>query len=96
MLHHKRRYRAGQLRRLADAAGLRVVTLYYFNFLLFIPIWSARQALRFSRSPAPETQLNNPILNAMLRRIFAVDVRLAPLIRPPFGVSILMLVRKGG
>jgi hypothetical protein len=42
---------------------------------------------------ASENEINTPWLNALLARIFALDVWAAPRLRPRFGVSILAVAR---
>jgi SAM-dependent methyltransferase len=93
--HHKRRYRLGELLRVTSGAGLQITERFYFNFILFVPIWLARQILRASK-PAlrSENEVNSPLINAVLTRVFALDISLAPLLRLPFGVSALALARK--
>ena len=94
---HKRRYRMGHLVRLIEAAGLRVNRRYHFNFLLFLPILVARQLFRLLRPKVrSESEINTPTLNALLHAIFSVDAWIASLIRPPFGVSILVVAEKPG
>jgi len=93
--HHKRRYRASELRAKLQAAGLVVCELHYFNYLLFLPIWSARQVLRCLRLRLDsENQVNFPLLNRALAGIFAFDVATSPRLKPPFGVSLFALVTK--
>jgi SAM-dependent methyltransferase len=93
--HHKRRYRRTGFLRLVGQAGLDIVDQFYFNYILFLPIWLARRLLPLAAPDAQsETELNTPLLNAMLLRIMRFDVATAPLIRPPFGVSYLVLARK--
>lgn len=93
--HHKRRYRMAPLTALMSAAGLEVTRAYHFNYLLFVPIFLARQSIRRLRIEADsENQLNTPALNALLRAIFDLDVRSAPALKPPFGVSILAIGRR--
>jgi SAM-dependent methyltransferase len=95
--HHFRRYRLGPLRREVEAAGLRVRHSYYFNYLLFAPIWLARQVMRMTGvSLASEGEVNTPLLNRVLGLIFDLDVATAPWLRPPFGVSILVLAQRPG
>jgi SAM-dependent methyltransferase len=93
-LHHKRRYRLRPLLERMRAAGLAPVESYYFNYLLFLPIWCVR---RLARSQPPsqrnETQFA-PFLNIVLSAIFALDTRTAPLLKPGFGVSVLVLARR--
>lgn len=92
---HKRRYRRGELLELIARAGLRVDRAYHFNYLLFAPIWLARQIIRIARIDLhSEGQVNTPALNVVLRTIFNADVATAGVLRPPFGVSILVLADK--
>ena len=94
--HHKRRYlMAGLCARIAGAE-LVVQRRYYFNYLLFPAIWAARRLLGLTKSNIrSENQINTPWLNAILGALFRFDVATAPLLRPPFGVSALVLARKG-
>ena len=90
--HHVRRYRKSDFEARIRTAGLGLVTSFHFNYLLFAPIWLARQLIRILRIDlASENQLNTSILNALLARIFAFDVSTAPRLRPAFGVSIFAL-----
>jgi SAM-dependent methyltransferase len=92
---HKRRYRMEGLRSVIEKAGLRVERSFHFNYLLFAPIWLARQVIRVLRiSLSSENQVNSPVLNWVLERLFRLDVRTAPTLRPPFGVSILAVARR--
>ncbi|HKW94467.1 MAG TPA: class I SAM-dependent methyltransferase [Methylomirabilota bacterium] len=92
---HKRRYGiADLLERVEDARLLRTHA-FYFNYMLFGPIWCARRLMRILGSEvASEGQVNTPALNAVLSAVFTLDVWTAPYIRPPFGVSILVLAQK--
>ena len=93
--HHKRRYRMMPLRDRVVKSGLSVDQSFYFNFLLFVPIWAARQVIRlWHLRLASEGEVNTPLLNRILGAIFLLDIGIAPLLRPPFGVSILALARK--
>lgn len=95
MLHHKRRYLREPLLRAVRAAGLTPVVSYYYNYLLFAPIWSLRWLRNRLRLTAKgETQINTPLINKVLYRIFLLDVMTAPLLKPAFGVSLLVLCRK--
>lgn len=95
LAHHQRRYRRGPLLRLAAEAGLRVRRSFYFNYLLFLPIWLARRLLAVLRpSLRSENEINGRMLNWLLLQIFRLDLRTAPLLRPPFGVSILLLAER--
>src|SRR5262245_60378796 len=92
---HKRRYLRRQLVNRVVCAGFSIDACYYFNFLLFLPIWVGRRLIDIFRlNLQSENQINSPLLNQMLSAIFATDTAMAPILRPPFGVSILVLARK--
>jgi len=92
---HKRRYRTADLSEKIQSTGLAVQKIYYFNYLLFVPIWFARQVIKMlGIKRASEAEFNSTALNQLLLWIFAIDVRTAPLIHPPFGVSILAIAQK--
>jgi SAM-dependent methyltransferase len=94
--HHKRRYRKSAVIDLIAASGLELEECYYFNFLLFIPILAVRKLLALFRvKHRGDTALNIGFVNPILLWVFRRDVDLAPRIRPPFGVSLLALARKG-
>jgi SAM-dependent methyltransferase len=92
---HKRRYRRADLFEKIQLTGLEVQKIYYFNYLLFVPIWFGRQVIKMlGIKRASEAEFNSTALNQLLLWIFAFDVRTAPLIHPPFGVSILAIAQK--
>lgn len=92
---HKRRYRLRPLLQIVQAAGLQPVRYHYFNYLLFCPIWLARRMITLlGLRLDSEAQVNTPALNRIMTVIFDADIRTAPIIKPPFGVSILILARK--
>jgi SAM-dependent methyltransferase len=93
--HHKRRYRRAGFRNLVEGSGLEIVDQFYFNYLLFAPIWLARRLLRLvGPQMRSEADLNPPFVNALLLPLMRFDVTTAPLVRPPFGVSYLVIARK--
>lgn len=92
---HKRRYRRKNLLNLIQNSGLKILEHHYFNYLLFLPIWTARQIIRMMNVRLEsENQVNSPLINWVLTRIFECDVQSAPKIKPPFGVSILLVAEK--
>jgi SAM-dependent methyltransferase len=94
---HRRRYRLPALLRSIRASGLEVETSYYFNFLMFGPIWLARQVIRLLRIDLEsENQVNHPVLNRVMVKVFLCDLWLAERVRPSFGVSALAVCRKPG
>ena len=93
--HHKRRYRLRPLLRAMHAAGLVPRRYYYFNYLLFAPIWVARRLIDLLNVKRDsEAEFNSPFVNRCLSAVFAVDIVTAPVLRPPFGVSILAVGEK--
>ena len=95
--HHRRRYRLSSLATLIESTGLRVAHSHYFNYLLFLPIWAARKLMRLMGFEVRnENQLNTPILNSILAAIFWLDVRTAPVLKPPLGVSLLVVAQRPG
>jgi SAM-dependent methyltransferase len=90
---HYRRYRMRPFLDLLERSDLVVSKRFHFNYLLFGPIFAARQIIRwFKIDLGSENEVNNPILNRLFGFVFRLDVTTAPLIKPPFGVSILALV----
>lgn len=93
--HHKRRYRKHELLKKIELAGLVTDSSFYFNYVLFIPIWLARQVIRMLRLQlTSENELNSSLINRLLTWIFLFDITTAPWLRPPFGVSVLAVARK--
>lgn len=92
---HKRRYRMEPLLDRIRQAGLEPGERFYFNYLLFAPIWAARQVMKlWKHSYRSESDVTGPLANRVLTAIFAFDVLTSPRLAPPFGVSILVVVRK--
>ena len=93
--HHKRRYRMRTLLERIAQAELAIERYYHFNYLLFVPIWLARQLIRTTGvKVSSENEINTPLLNSALSFIFRFDVNTAPALRPPFGVSLLVVAQK--
>ncbi len=94
---HRRRYTLRGLEAIVPPE-LEVLHATYFNSLLFAPILLARTALRLTRplrSGPPRSHLGIPPapLNGLLERVFRLERRLAPRLRLPVGVSLLLLAR---
>ena len=93
--HHKRRYRIHQLLKTLADANLSVRQHFYFNYLLFLPILAARRLMRiFKVRVASEGEVNAGWLNRALTVVFRFDVKTAPQLRPPIGVSALVLAMR--
>ena len=92
---HRRRYLKQDLVEKIRAADLEIGSVYYFNYLLFVPIWLARRVIDLLGARLDsEAELNSPMMNWVLGRIFALDVLSARLLSPPFGVSLFAIARK--
>jgi SAM-dependent methyltransferase len=93
--HHKRRYRLNQLLEKLASAGLSPQRHFYFNYLLFLPILAARRLMRILKlRVAAEGQINTEFLNRLLTLLFRIDVQTAPRLRPPIGVSALVIATR--
>ena len=93
--HHKRRYNKVEISSLTLSTGLKIVKRFYFNFILFLPIWTVRRAFHHLPITSPaELKMTPSIINKLLFGIFSLDVALAPIIHPPFGVSYLIAGEK--
>ena len=88
-LGHYRRYRRGGLIQLADAAGLSVDKLHYVNFVGFFGWWL--NARVFKREAQSDAQI------ALFDRVVApISSVIEGLVSPPFGQSLLAVLRKSG
>jgi ubiquinone/menaquinone biosynthesis C-methylase UbiE len=92
---HRRRYRKAGLLAKVSQASLVPIRHYYFNYILFGPIWVARQLIRMLRIRiASESQINTPSMNRVLGAVFSFDTRTAAILRVPFGVSIILIAER--
>lgn len=92
--HHKRRYTAGQLRRVIEPS-YRIEHLTYFNTLLFGLVAAGRMGeILFKRSGDDTAKLPPSLLNRTLTGIFGLEAGVVPRHRLPFGVSLLCVARK--
>lgn len=93
--HHKRRYRKNDFMAKLKSSGLEVEEFFYFNYLLFFPIWMARQLIRvFNINLHSENEINSSAMNYLLTKLFSLDIITARKLSPPFGVSLLAIVKK--
>jgi SAM-dependent methyltransferase len=101
-LHHRRRYRTGELQARLRAAGLEIREAHGFNFLLLpavalVRLVKGRRAAAGSGKAGPKGtdffELPGP-LNATLAGLFAVEDALTRLVPVPFGVSLLVRARR--
>jgi SAM-dependent methyltransferase len=96
--HHRRRYRAPELRDRVLAAGLEPTRTTYFNTLLFPPIAAVRLLRRLRRIPAPSRSdfelTREGRLNDLLAAVLGFEERLIAAVDLPFGISIACLARR--
>jgi SAM-dependent methyltransferase len=93
--HHKRRYRRADFRRLFEDAGLTIHRSSHFNSVLFPPIAAIRLAKSAARIEGGDDEsMPPPLLNAVLRSLFAAERDLLRFTDLPFGVSILVIAQR--
>lgn len=97
--HHRRRYRAGDLRALVAGAGFTVEYLSYYNFVLF-PLIAGVRMLQKLRPAAPndgngrhDLRMPSAPVNAMLASLFSSERFVIGTARIPIGVSLIVLAR---
>ncbi len=94
---HKHRYTAPELREKIQRAGLAVERLTYLN-TVFFPLevlgrlWR-RRAIENGRADSDLKPLPG-LLNRALAKVFEVEMRAAPRLSFPFGLSLLVIARK--
>lgn len=92
---HIHRYNRAELRGMLVRVGLDIEELYYFNYLLFLPIFCARHLMRLTGwRGRSESHMTPGWMNAVLSALFYVDVRTARRVRPLAGVSLMAVARK--
>lgn len=90
--HHKRRYTLAGLTDVAQAAGLKVETMGYFNSLLFPLAMATRIAHRLSgREGGSDAQPSAPV-NGLLGKIFGWERHLLGRVRFPIGLSLYAIL----
>lgn len=93
-LHHKRRYTAGQLIKLARLAGLEPERITYFNTILFpiVSLFRIRDRL-LKRSYATGVAIPLGVINFLLKSLFMFECKLLRFFNLPYGVSLLGVFR---
>lgn len=93
--HHCRRYTAAAVRRIAQAAGLRVLRMGYFNTLLFPLIALVRLAqAMLGRQGGSDAALPPPLQNRLLEAVFAAERWVLPITLLPFGTSVIAVLQR--
>jgi SAM-dependent methyltransferase len=95
---HRRRYTRPRLRRLLEDAGFAVDRISYFNTLLFPAVAAVRGFRRLRPGRKEEARsdftMPPPLVNTVLRRVFAAEAGFLRVASLPVGVSILAVARK--
>ncbi len=94
---HKHRYTAQELTRRIERAGLRVERATYLNALLFpfevvARLWRRPESVN-GNAHSDLVPLPRP-LNSALAQLFSAEMRAAPRVRFPYGLSLLVVARK--
>lgn len=93
--HHRRRYLKHTFISAVENAGFNIEKSYYYNFIMFLPIWLARIIIRkFNLALNSEAEVNTVLINELMKITFRFDIFLSKYIEPPVGVSAFILASK--
>ena len=95
--YHFRRYTLDGLVNLSKRVGnFEIIKKSYFNIILFFPIALVRLFTRFfiSKPRDSDININNSFLNKLFFLIFDFERKILRYFNMPFGVSILLVLRK--
>lgn len=96
--HHYRRYVKSGILALTNKTGLKTIYSTYFNSVLFLPVLIIRvlkNLLPKKKELKSDFELStNTAVNAVLERIFGLEIGLLNVMRFPFGVSYLNISQK--
>jgi SAM-dependent methyltransferase len=98
-LHHKRRYRSGDIARLMERAGFRTLKLSYAMSLLFLPVVAYRLLERVARRGEEASTTLKPVpepINLLLYWLLRLEAQWIRFSRFPVGVSIVCVGQKAG
>ena len=95
--HHYRRYTAGSLTAvLRRGTNFKILKKTYFNTFLFLPIIIVRMLSKLLKLKERESDfdINNRFLNGLFYLVFNLETYFLKFLNFPFGVSILMVLKK--
>ena len=92
--HHHRRYRKGEIERLAKEAGYEIELLSPFNSLLFAPIAAVRLAGKLTGKDDSDDAMPGELVNRALDTVFGLERSLIGRVPMPFGVSLVAVLRR--
>jgi len=92
--HHYRRYTLPELTN-KISSNFTILRKTYFNFFLFPLIYLVRQAAKIMPlRRRSDFDINNKLINYVLKNIFLLEIWLLKIISYPFGVSLLIVAKK--
>ncbi len=92
---HKKRYSRSELIEKIEQQGFKILKTSYFNFLLFFPILFTRRLVHLlGLTIESENQINLPIINIFLTKLFSIEAHILRYFTFPFGVSIFCIAQK--
>jgi len=91
---HRRRYTKKGLHNLVGNLGVNILSSYYFNFILFLPVFFTRKIIDIFKISTFEHEIPRPIINKILNMVFKLDITIASRFPVPFGVSLLSTMQK--
>lgn len=92
--HHHRRYRKGEIERLARNAGYEIALLSPFNSLLFPPIAAVRLVGKLTGKDDSDDAMPGALVNKTLDTVFGLERSLIGRVPMPFGVSLVAVLRR--
>ncbi len=93
--HHKRRYTAGQLKKIIENNGWKVNYISYFNSFLFPLAFLTRLKDKvFPPSKIDGLSVPNRIINLLFEKIFSLEACIIGRCSFPFGLSIIVVAEK--
>jgi 2-polyprenyl-3-methyl-5-hydroxy-6-metoxy-1,4-benzoquinol methylase len=94
---HFRRYTKNQLKRKLEKQGLKIQKASYWNFLLFLPVYSFRRIsglFKNKNSGDSDIQMSNGFINNSLLNLMNLENKLLKHLNFPFGISVFCIVTK--
>lgn len=92
--HHHRRYRRGEIEKLAREAGYEIELLSPFNSLLFPPIAAVRLLGKLTGKDDSDDAMPGALVNKTLDTVFGLERSLIGRVPMPFGVSLVAVLRR--
>jgi SAM-dependent methyltransferase len=93
-VHSRHRYTRGELERLLESAGLRLVRSTYANSLLFPVLLSRRFLDRILDRHGSDVTLLPPLLEKLFGGLLSIEAGLLGVLNLPIGASVFAVARK--